>query len=148
MTEELTNIALVKQTLEDWKNYLKDNWDKKPSNYAEKREAYQIDLRVAISKDIFEWYEEEDGFMLRPVTETGYKIAGINQGWDGCEADYIKVNGEWVEDVEANFMKDDVIMRMGNGVCFNDGEYPDWYAKEHTEYEDGPMTMYEVSLEF
>ena len=38
MTEELTNIALVKQTLEDWKNYLKDNWDKKPSNYEEKRE--------------------------------------------------------------------------------------------------------------
>ena len=138
MKEELTNIPLVKQTLENWKNYLKDSWDEKPSNYSVMREDYIVTLRKAISKDIFEWYEEEDGFLLRPVTEYKYKIAGINQGWDGCEAD----------DDEDNFMKGDVIMRMGNGVCFNDGEYPDWYAKEHTEYEDGPMTMYEVSLEF
>ena len=145
---ELTNVPMVKKTVENWINYLKDNWDEKPSNYSEMRETYKTDLHKAIGKDVIEEYEYETGFMLRPVTETGYKIAGINQGWENCEADPILVNGEWVEDVEGNFMEGDVIMRMGNSAFFNDGEYPEWYEKEHMEKNGYAMTMYEIDLEF
>ena len=84
------------------------------------------------------------GWHLRQAGHFVTVLDNMSYGKD----DNLKVNGEWVEDVEANFMKGDVIMRMGNGACFNGGEYPEWYEKEHTEYEDGPMTMYEVSLEF
>jgi|8_EtaG_2_1085327.scaffolds.fasta_scaffold06594_3 hypothetical protein len=159
---ELTNVPMVKKTVENWINYLKDNWDEKPSNYSEMREAYKTDLHKAIGKDVIEEYEYETGFLLRPVKrysnlikfilfwkrETEYKIAGINQGWENCEADPILVNGEWVEDVEGNFMEGDVIMRMGNSAFFNDGEYPEWYEKEHMEKNGYAMTMYEIDLEY